>query len=383
MTRLPSTLFASFLLCACSSSPAPGGPDSGADAKASLLGFTPSNVDVSQLDFSGVGDVVVSSDRGWQTDLGGLLGSDNSGAYHYEEITQPNGPKLGVFTVKSLTIQAGATVEVTGADALVVVALDTIDIEGKLFGNSSFDQARVGPAASWLHSGVNTAGQGAGGGGAGSGETSGGGGGFCGTGGAGAALTGTAAQGGAPYGMPTLVPLVGGSQGGSGMAEGGAGGGAIQLVAATSITVGGVIHVGGEGGWNGGVYNPPTSEEAAGGGSGGAILIESTSVTIAGTLAANGGGGGQGDGSNGADATPDATSAPGGNDGKSGSLGGDGSAGSAVDGKAGSVDAASTAGAGGGGAGRIRINTRSGAASITGAVSPAASTPCTTQGTLG
>ena len=41
-----------------------------------------------------------------------------------------------------------------------------------------------------------------------------------------------------------------------------------------------------------------------------------------------------------------------------------------------------SAGAGGGGAGRIRINTKSGQAVITGKVSPATTTPCATQGTL-
>jgi hypothetical protein len=56
-----------------------------------------------------------------------------------------------------------------------------------------------------------------------------------------------------------------------------------------------------------------------------------------------------------------------------------GSAGSTTSGGAGVSNDAGSGGAGGGGAGRIRINTASGIAMITGSVSPDLTTPCATQ----
>ncbi len=379
MLLAPLALCCTLVACSGGGSPNTGGPP---DAGAGGFGFSPSNVDPSQLDFSNVGDLMVTSDRTWETGNGGLLGSDNAAGYHYREVSQlTTNLKLGVFTVRSLTIAAGKTVRVVGPDALVIVALDRIDIQGNLFGNSQFVPAFLGPGAEQNPPGDNTPGVGAGGGGTGSDDSSGGGGGFCGKGGKGASLApGGDAQGGGMNGTPFLVPLTAGSAGGSGAGPGGAGGGAIQLVAANAIAVPGKIHVGGEGGYTGGVYNPAGSQEAGGGGSGGAILLEAPSVQITGTLAANGGGGGQGDGTFGADATPDSTAAKGGNDGMHGSLGGDGSSSSGIDGEDGKVDPDTTAGGGGGAAGRIRINSRPDGSFIGGTISP--SSICTTLGTL-
>lgn len=372
----------SCILVACSSgSGTPGGgtPDAGRSA----FGFSPSNIDLSNLDFSDVGDLVVSSDKVWETGNGGLLGNDNGANYHYRELSQLTSTlKLGVFTVRSITVAPGTTVHVVGPDALVIVALDRIDIEGNLDGNSQFSPSTfLGPGALQDPPDGNSPGVGAGGGGSGSDTSSGAGGGFCGRGGKGASESpGGAAQGGGMNGSPALIPLSAGSAGGSGFATGGAGGGAIELVAATAIAVPGKIHVGGEGGYNGGVYDPAGSQEASGGGSGGAILLEAPSVQVTGTLAANGGGGGQGDGTFGADATADSTAAKGGNDGMHGSLGGDGSSSSGIDGEDGNVDPGTTAGGGGGAAGRIRVNSSPGGDFVGGTISP--SSICTTLGTL-
>jgi hypothetical protein len=80
----------------------------------------------------------------------------------------------------------------------------------------------------------------------------------------------------------------------------------------------------------------------------------------------------------GADATANAVAAAG-----AVPYGGAGSAGSTINGSAGSGGASNGQnGGGGGGAGRIRINTSSGSATITGIVSPSMSTSCATQGTL-
>jgi len=65
----------------------------------------------------------------------------------------------------------------------------------------------------------------------------------------------TGGDGGASYGGPTLVPLVGDSGGaGSPQAKGGGGGGAIQIVAVESITIGGGATLGGINA--GGVHEP-------------------------------------------------------------------------------------------------------------------------------
>jgi hypothetical protein len=104
-------------------------------------------------------------------------------------------------------------------------------------------------------------------------------------------------------------------------------------------------------------------------------------VQIDGTLAVNGGGGNVYDGGGpGQDGQPSATAALG-----EKSTAGSGSAGTAIDGQDGSNDSSAannSSGGGGGGAGRIRIDTSSGSATITGTISPAVSTACVTQGTL-
>ncbi len=123
-----------------------------------------------------------------------------------------------------------------GADALVIVALDTITIDGHLLGDST--DPNKGPGATDQTDNGNIAGLGGGGGGAGTATTSGGGGGYCGAGGLGASLVASAsdasddAVGGMALGQPALIPLLAGSNGGSGFGTGGGGGGAIQLVAA-------------------------------------------------------------------------------------------------------------------------------------------------------
>src|SRR5450432_565707 len=121
-------------LAACSSTMSTGG---GGDDTQSILGFTASNLDANTLDFSGAGDVVVADGASWRTDLGGVLGSSSS--YNYQVIQQPGGGlTLGVFTVNSLVVNADARVRVQGADALVIVALDSIEIDGEIDANSQF-----------------------------------------------------------------------------------------------------------------------------------------------------------------------------------------------------------------------------------------------------
>jgi hypothetical protein len=355
----------------------------------SALGFTPSNVDLSGLDLSKVGDFVVDNDE-CTIDSDFLLASCGDGAdvLGFKIATQSDGSKVGVYVANSMTILPGQSLTVAGSLPLVFIALDTITISGALNANASED---VGVAGGDSQETVRAMGTGPGGGGAGTATAAGGGGSYCGTGGAGGAESGATSAGGMAYGTAQLTPLAAGASGGAGDGAPGAGGGAIQLVAGTSITIesAGLIHVGGGGGGFGGI----SGQEANGGGSGGSILLESLAVAIEGTLAANGGGGGAGTSMDvgaappldpgGANATPDETSAPGGKAGVGPSSGGNGGAAGLVNGTDGSFTPGDSAGGGGGGAGRIRINTRSGTAELAAAaISPAVSTPCTTIGSI-
>ena len=369
--------------------PSADGGVSGVDGSVkNPLGFTPSNVDLSGIDLSKVGDFVVDGQCTIDTDVNLASCGDGAGVLAFKIATQSDGSKVAVYVAKSITILPTMSLTATGSLPLVFIALDKATISGAFNANSRED---VGNAGGQTQKTVNAKGAGPGGGGAGTGTAGAGGGSYCGAGGAGAAESGAASPVGMTYGTPTITPLTGGSSGGTGQPGGaGSGGGGVQLVAGTSITIDstGLIHVGAGGGTFGGI----STQEAGGGGSGGSILLESPLVTIAGTLAANGGGGGAGTASDvgaappldpgGANASPNATPAAGGKSGVGPSSGGNGSAAATANGTAGMFTAGNSAGGGGGGAGRIRINTTSGAATLSGTLSPASTTPCATQGKL-
>lgn len=153
-------------------------------------------------------------------------------------------------------------------------------------------------------------------------------------------------------------PLIGGCPGGVITSGAGGGGGALQIVSMTSIelTATGLLSFGGAGG-----------TAAFGGGSGGTIVFEAPQVSVAGSVAANGGGGSVRDLScvaEGSDATPDNTPAPGAINCTSASgHGGAGGTGSHT------PEDGSFGGSGGGGAvGRILIRTADGTFSGPGTV---------------
>jgi hypothetical protein len=120
-----------------------------------------------------------------------------------------------------------------------------------------------------------------------------------------------------------------GGHGGDGDRGGGAGGGAVFVVSATKIVIGGNagINAGGAGG-KGGLKNSDGDAGGGGGGSGGTILLEAPRVRNDGTLSANGGGGGEGSDDGGSaghigyDATLGTASAMGGDGNSSGGAGG-------------------------------------------------------------
>lgn len=370
-----------------------GGPDSAPPGDGAVttgpLGFTPSNVDLSGIDLTKIGDFVIDGDCSINTDSSlASCGEGGGNILQFKVATQSDGTKVGVYVAKSMSIPAGKSLSIEGSLPLVFIALETITIAGSLNGNS---REAVGIAGGQTQAMSRIKGAGAGGGGAGTATAAGGGGSYCGIGGAGGAESGAAPSGGAAYGTAEITPLAPGSSGGAGdVGATGSGGGAIQLVAGTSIAIAttGLIQVGAGGGGFGGI----SGQEANGGGSGGSILLESLAATVAGTLAANGGGGGAGTSADvgaappldpgGANSTANATPAAGGKKGIGPSSGGDGSAAASVNGTAGSFTAGNAGGGGGGGAGRIRINTKSAQATVSGVLSPAASTPCATQGAV-
>jgi len=296
-----------------------------------------------------------------------------------KNIVQSDTTPLMVFAGRNITINAGTEVQLRGDRPAVLLALGNMTIAGRITAQDAITQyAGQGGGFSEPAGAGPQQGLGPGGGHAVSGAGAGGGS-YCGTGGKGGDDTGTpttGANGGAAYGSANLMPLRGGSSGGLQGNHSGAGGGALHIAASGRIdlTADAVINMGGlGGGWFGN-----------GGGSGGAVLIEADTVSIAGKIGANGGAGGGGapaGGTDGANATADAVAALGGAGGAGGSAGGVGSAGTQLSGAA-AAAVSGQPGGGGGGAGWIRINSRSGAADVTGLLSPGLTTTCATNGTV-
>ena len=354
-----------------------GEPSSDAEANHGVA-YHVSNLPGVELDVpDGAGANVINDDCVLDTSDGtlGCPGTNDRFAFSVRMIDQPGGGHATLFVMKSLRVAQAAQLHVTGGSPAIIYALDDIVIDGTVSGVSTGQ-----PAGGFTQDDTGH------GGGPGGGEAllsydAAGGGSYCGVGGKGGPGSGGRARaGGKVYGNPEIVPLIGGSSGGGGPSvdsAGGSGGAALQLSAgrAISVTLAGVINVGGIGG----------RANAGAGGSGGALVLEAPAVTVHGTLAANGGGGALSNGGTpGQSGQPTAEPALG-----SAVTAGAGSAGKTKDGGDGSPPpldggTANDAGGGGGGAGRIRINTSTGSADITGAtISPDPTTSCATQGKLG
>ena len=362
--------------CSSPSTEADASTDGGADAADAAdgggLGFTPSNIGA--IDFAAIGPIgdLVLSDCGPQIRTGTTprAGCDDPGKdYQAFERVQGDGSKVMVFVARNITIPANAQTRVFGDVPVVLVAQDTLRIEGSILAAANNTQGVAGGFEP--SSGPDSDGRGPGGG---KRRASSGGGGYCGAGGKGGGSD--AGLGGTPYGTPELSPLLAGSSGGG--QYGGAGGGALQLVAGRLIEIrnNAVVNVGGGGGGAG----------RGGGGSGGALLLEAPEVKVAGRIAANGGGGGGLGGEGGSNANDDSNPALGATDAKAN--GGNGGAGTTLAGADGTTNAdfpdGRLSGQGGGGVGRIRVHTREGALVLeaTASISPALETACATQGTL-
>jgi len=272
--------------------------------------------------------------------------------------------KMASFCVVGATavsIPALQTLRAHGSKPLLLVSSSTISIAA----TGTLDVHSNGGATSVRGAGANpadcvilAAADGMGGGFGGS---------FGGKGGDGEKVGGSAGGLASPALTTPPAALRGGCAGGNGANDGGLGGnggGAVELIAATSIQLDGTINASGAGGHG----SPATKSGGGGGGSGGMIVLESPSIlgVGTGTMFANGGGGGQGGtgggqaalGMDGAESPGPTTAGAGGvNAATDGGFGGSGSfgpnkiAGLNAGGGAGSQGGG---GAGGGGVGFIR-----------------------------
>jgi len=315
-----------------------------------------------------------------------------SGIGYYQ--TTSGTASIGVFAFTSLTITAAGEARFTGsrsaaflADGMIVIG-GKIDVSAGCYGSDRSCAGPGGGAGSIM--GTPASGGCAGGNAASSmtnaddGGGGGGGGGESGTvgGTASSAAAGTAGGGCIPV---SLEPLRGGGGGGAGgpgastFPPGGGGGGAIQLTSQTAVVVGGVIVSGGAGGNGGNTMSGSSASAGSGGGGGGGILLEAPTVTVqnGGVVAANGGGGGGGGNSG---VGPGSPGAPGGSS-TAVAMGGMGvaSPGPANGGNGGAGATAPTAGGdgtngGGGGGGRGMIRVRATTPTLSGTISPTATT---------
>lgn len=355
--------------------------DAGATGDAgAALPFAPSNLDLSGIDLSNVGDYVVDQPNCEIYTTEKLATCGDPDALAFGIVEQPNGGgKIGVYVARTIRVEPNASLlpHVTATFPLALVALDTMDVQGVI--DVSAHDSRVSAGGFKAPTTDSTKGSGPGGGTAGTTTNGAGGAGYCGVGGKGGSSSAMPTAGGASYGSAAIIPLTGGSSGGNGtLPFAGTGGGAVQLVAGTKFTLGANATVGANGG--GGINGGISSQHGSGGGSGGSILIEAPEASILGALVANGGAGGSK--APGQDGKLDGTQAVGDTN-TNGAIGGAGSAAEGPDGVDGTWAANDPAAGGGGAAGRIRINTTTGNAALSAKVlSPSASTPCTTEGTL-
>ncbi|MFT3695424.1 MAG: hypothetical protein QM831_19980 [Kofleriaceae bacterium] len=220
-------------------------------------------------------------------------------------VMQGGGANLCVIRNRSFTVDDGVTLTLTGSQytdgrGVAIVTDNDLIVHGFIDasghngingpGGGTFESGGIGSSSNTLASGGGAGGSTAGGPGATSMN---------------AGATGTnggANNGGAIVMNPALLAsFVGGASthninvndGSQTYPFFGGGGGALVLVSCHgAVTVDGTINVGGGGGNGGLVFLPAIP--ASGGGAGGNIVIQAPTITITGSVFANGGGGGQG-----------------------------------------------------------------------------------------
>jgi hypothetical protein len=287
--------------------------------------------------------------------LSGVLDTTNDSSCR--QVVQSTGRPVCVIASEQITI-ANALV-VRGERPLVLISGDTIQIEAPVDASSTLGRSAAGATALGICGNAGNGDDSATGGAGGAGGT------FAFLGGSPMAGGGLVATAHAAEPVTPRLDVRGGCQGATGgisttaggsRSRGGFGGGAVYLIAATSITIGAnaLINASGGGGLGGAVRGG-----GGGGGSGGVIALDAPTITVDGELFARGGGGGSGGsdmtaGNRGSEATNAGSQTPGGSVASPGSGSGVGWPGcgapnGTVGGNASPSGAASTAGGGGGG----------------------------------
>jgi serine/threonine-protein kinase len=202
-----------------------------------------------------------------------------------------------VTAVNHCTDGGAGTVQFTALGTVTVAGTITVDAEGYCGGQTYVSGLGGYQGQSHAGSSQQSAAQNYGGGGGGDGADSGGAGGSYGTAGQ-PGQNANPSGAGAVYGDPSIATLYLGSGGGSSgrqtnAAAGGNGGGAVSITA-SSISVSGTISANGGNGQSVQQGSDTTNFRGGGGGSGGSILLTAHTFSITGSVVANGGSGGFG-----------------------------------------------------------------------------------------
>lgn len=208
----------------------------------------------------------------------------------------PVGPQICVIRAKSITIGNAITTQFTGTRAIALVADDALTINGTLDVSADQTSNNNGPGVFRVSGDFSSS------------TVAGGGAGFATAGANGGSTTnGGGGTGGAAIDPLSLAYFAGGARAGTNgglvnpvtnIVGGGGGGGVLLISCRGTVTIAGTVDANGAGGRGnhdtlGGAGFQP-SNGASGGGSGGYVVIQGLSVTISGGVFANGGGGGGG-----------------------------------------------------------------------------------------
>jgi hypothetical protein len=209
------------------------------------------------------------------------------------------GPNVLVIRLRGLMVTGRHVIELAGTEPVIFLVDGdvTIDSGGQIDASANGNAAGPGGNSSACGTSAGTSSTAT--------STGGGGGGFGTAGGYGADQNGNrGSAGGAVAADVTLRPLRGGCSGGSGASgtnQGGAGGGAFEISAAGTLSIGATstAYLSASGGYSAGASTSVTSNGSAGAGSGGGILLASpVAATFAhsSTVRVHGGGSGSGHG---------------------------------------------------------------------------------------
>jgi hypothetical protein len=227
-----------------------------------------------------------------------------TGPYVVPNVAQVGGPSVDILLFNSLTVSAGFAVTLRGTLPVIFAVYGDATIGGTITASASGSTPGAGGnIAAYCGTAPQDSQDAQWGGGGGGGRAVPGG-----KGNEGNVMTGGFDNGGAASGTSGAVPLVGGCSGeiGGNLCNGancqqcqvagnaceppGAGGGGVQISAAGTVSVAGLVAANGSGGTSGGMGQ----NGGGGGGSAGDVLLEGNAVTVGGSLSANGGPGGAG-----------------------------------------------------------------------------------------